>query len=55
MLQVPEAHKKGVTCFSAIIASHSDAIFASTSSDGTVKVWELIFPSSSTGELLEFH
>ncbi|XP_073301423.1 elongator complex protein 2-like isoform X3 [Primulina huaijiensis] len=47
VLQVPEAHKKGVTCFSAIMASHSDAIFASTSSDGTVKLWEVIFPSSS--------
>ncbi|XP_073049967.1 elongator complex protein 2 [Primulina eburnea] len=50
VFHVPEAHKNGVTCFSAIMVSHSDALFASTSSDGTVKVWEVIFPSSSAGD-----
>ncbi|KAG8382847.1 hypothetical protein BUALT_Bualt05G0121000 [Buddleja alternifolia] len=50
VLQVPETHKKGVTCISAIMVSHTDAIFASTSSDGAVNVWELILPSSSGGE-----
>lgn len=54
MLQVPETHKKGVTCISAIMVSHTDAIFASSSSDGVVSVWEVILPSSSGGELLEF-
>lgn len=53
MLQVPETHKKGVTCISAIMVSHTDAIFASSSSDGVVSVWELIFPSRVGGEFLE--
>ncbi|KAL8531749.1 hypothetical protein ACS0TY_008377 [Phlomoides rotata] len=50
VLQVPETHKKGVTCISAIMVSESDAIFASSSSDGVVSVWELIFPSRVGGE-----
>lgn len=51
MLQVLE-HKKGVTCFTAIMVSDTDALFASTSSDGVVNVWEVILPSSSGGEWL---
>ncbi|KAL3830857.1 hypothetical protein ACJIZ3_019659 [Penstemon smallii] len=50
VLQVPEPHKKGVTCISAIMVSHTDAMFVSTSSDGTVNVWEVILPFSSGGE-----
>ncbi|KAI3453067.1 hypothetical protein Pfo_009730 [Paulownia fortunei] len=50
VLQVPEKHKKGVTCISAIMVSRTDAIFASSSSDGTVSVWEVILPSRSGGE-----
>ncbi|KAL0408903.1 UNVERIFIED_CONTAM: Elongator complex protein 2 [Sesamum radiatum] len=50
VLQVPEKHKKGVTCISAIMLSQTDAIFASSSSDGAVHVWEVILPSSSGGE-----
>lgn len=51
MLQVSDAHKKGVTCITAILISPSDAMFASTSSDGAVNVWELILPSSEEGKL----
>lgn len=54
MLQVPEKHKKGVTCISAIVMSQTDAIFASSSSDGIVSVWEIIFPLRAGGELLGF-
>ncbi|KAK6146841.1 hypothetical protein DH2020_020710 [Rehmannia glutinosa] len=50
VLQVPEKHKKGVTCISAVMVSQTDAIFASSSSDGIVSVWEVILPSSSGGE-----
>lgn len=50
VLQVPQPHKKGVTCISGIMISETDAVFASTSSDGAVYVWELILPSSSGGE-----
>lgn len=54
MLQVPEKHKKGVTCFSAIMVTHSDAIFASSSSDGVVSVWEVVLPPRSGGESIGF-
>ncbi|KAL7110624.1 hypothetical protein ACP275_05G037800 [Erythranthe tilingii] len=50
VLQVPETHKKGVTCISAIMVSDSDAMFASSSSDGVVSVWEIVLPSVSGGE-----
>lgn len=50
VLQVPESHKKGVTCISAIMVSETEAIFASTSSDGTTYIWEVAFPSTSGGE-----
>ncbi|EYU30015.1 hypothetical protein ABFS82_05G036400 [Erythranthe guttata] len=50
VLQLPEKHKKGVTCISAIMVSDSDAMFASSSSDGVVSVWEIVLPSISGGE-----
>ncbi|PIN23701.1 RNA polymerase II elongator complex, subunit ELP2, WD repeat superfamily [Handroanthus impetiginosus] len=50
VLHVPENHKKGVTCISAIMISNTDVIFASSSSDGLVNMWEIILPSSSGGE-----
>lgn len=45
VLQLPQSHKKGVTCITGIMVSEYDVIFASTSSDGTINVWELILPS----------
>jgi elongator complex protein 2 len=50
VLQVPQSHKKGVTCITGIMVSQTEAIFASTSSDGTVYVWELLFPSTTGGK-----
>ncbi|OVA15334.1 WD40 repeat [Macleaya cordata] len=50
VLQVPEAHKKGVTCISGIMVSQTVAIFASTSSDGSVYVWEMVLPLSAGGD-----
>ncbi|KAL1556648.1 elongator complex protein 2-like [Salvia divinorum] len=50
VLQVPEKHKKGVTCIAAIVLSQTDALFTSSSSDGVVSIWEIIFPSSAGGE-----
>ncbi|KAG6396598.1 hypothetical protein SASPL_142751 [Salvia splendens] len=50
VLQVSEKHKKCVTCISAIVLSQTDALFASSSSDGVVSIWEIIFPSSAGGE-----
>ncbi|GFS32798.1 elongator protein 2 [Actinidia rufa] len=52
VLQVPQSHKKGVTCITGIMISQTDAVFASTSSDGTVNVWELILSSLSGEESL---
>ncbi|KAJ9163310.1 hypothetical protein P3X46_022991 [Hevea brasiliensis] len=37
-------NKKGVTCFTGIMISQTKAIFTSTSSDGTVCLWELLLP-----------
>ena len=53
MLQLPQSHKKGVTCITGIMVSETDAIFASTSSDGTVYVWELVLPSAG-GKQVKF-
>ncbi|KAF8407254.1 hypothetical protein HHK36_006381 [Tetracentron sinense] len=50
VLQVPQPHKKGVTCITGIMVSKTDAIFASTSSDSTVFVWEMILPSIVGGD-----
>ena len=47
---MPESHKKGVTCITGIMVSEYDAIFASTSSDGAVYVWEVAFPANSGGQ-----
>lgn len=54
VLQVPQPHKKGVTCITGIMVSETDVIFASTSSDGTINVWELILPSTIGGESAVF-
>ncbi|CAL5209984.1 unnamed protein product [Lathyrus oleraceus] len=48
--QVPQSHKKGVTCINGIMVSQTEAMFASTSSDGSVCVWELVFPLTSNGD-----
>ncbi|KAK3036706.1 hypothetical protein RJ639_030530, partial [Escallonia herrerae] len=48
--QVPQPHKKGVTCINGIMMSQTDAIFASTSSDGTIFVWEVVFAAVSGGQ-----
>ncbi|XP_065881280.1 elongator complex protein 2 [Euphorbia lathyris] len=50
VLQLPQSHKKSVTCITGIMISKTEALFASTSSDGTVYIWELIIPSSPGGE-----
>ncbi|KAI3865574.1 hypothetical protein MKW92_013937 [Papaver armeniacum] len=47
VLQVPEPHKRGVTCISGIMICQTVAIFASTSSDGSVYVWEMVLPLSA--------
>eukprot|EP00262_Sarcandra_glabra_P002511 TRINITY_DN1286_c4_g2_i1.p1 TRINITY_DN1286_c4_g2~~TRINITY_DN1286_c4_g2_i1.p1 ORF type:complete len:837 (-),score=127.72 TRINITY_DN1286_c4_g2_i1:122-2632(-) len=50
VLQVPQPHKKGVTCITGLMVSQNVAMFASTSSDGTVFVWEMALPSSPGGD-----
>ncbi|XP_057757735.1 elongator complex protein 2 [Arachis stenosperma] len=50
VLQVPKLHKKGVTCISGIMLSQTEALFASTSSDGTICLWELVFPPTRNGD-----
>ncbi|CAI0447251.1 unnamed protein product [Linum tenue] len=50
VMQLPQLHKKGVTCITGIMVSLTDTIFASSSSDGAVHLWELILPCSPGGE-----
>ncbi|KAI4357741.1 hypothetical protein L6164_001672 [Bauhinia variegata] len=50
VLQVPQSHKKGVTCITGIMISQTEAMFASTSSDGIASLWELVFPSTNGGD-----
>ncbi|KAL8112196.1 elongator complex protein 2 isoform X1 [Apium graveolens] len=47
--QIP-SHKKGVTCITAYLISDIVAVFASTSSDGKVNLWEMVLPSVEGGE-----
>ncbi|GAB4840330.1 Elongator subunit elp2 [Ancistrocladus abbreviatus] len=49
-LDVPKPHKKGVTCITGIMFSLNEVIFASTSSDGTVNIWEVILPPVGGGD-----
>lgn len=51
ILQLSLSHKKGVTCITAYMVSETDAMFASASSDGRVNVWDVTFPSQSSGKL----
>ncbi|KAL6188026.1 hypothetical protein ACLB2K_039420 [Fragaria x ananassa] len=55
VLQIPELHKKGVTCISGILVSDTEAVFASTSSDGTVYIWEVVFPTTGGGDCKLLH
>uniref|UniRef100_A0A2P2J6D7 Elongator complex protein 2 n=1 Tax=Rhizophora mucronata TaxID=61149 RepID=A0A2P2J6D7_RHIMU len=50
VLQLPQSHKKGITCITGIMLSETDAVFASTSSDGVVCIWELVLPSTPESE-----
>ncbi|KAK3421613.1 hypothetical protein EUGRSUZ_G02236 [Eucalyptus grandis] len=50
IMQLPQSHKKGVPCITGVIISPTDALVASTSSDGTVNIWEVAFPSTSGGK-----
>eukprot|EP00252_Welwitschia_mirabilis_P027284 TRINITY_DN9322_c0_g3_i1.p1 TRINITY_DN9322_c0_g3~~TRINITY_DN9322_c0_g3_i1.p1 ORF type:complete len:854 (-),score=210.17 TRINITY_DN9322_c0_g3_i1:1-2562(-) len=50
-LQVPEKHQKAVTCITSYMRRPSNALFASTSSDGTVCIWEVCFPAQTGGGL----
>ncbi|KAM0829279.1 hypothetical protein ACQ4PT_066974 [Festuca glaucescens] len=47
-LELPAMHKKGVTCLAGRMVSDTVSIFASTSSDGTVVIWEMaVEPTTS--------
>lgn len=50
VLQLPKSHKKGITCITAHVISETVAIVASASSDGSICVWEVAFPSTKEGD-----
>nr|CAB3481309.1 unnamed protein product [Digitaria exilis] len=49
VLQLPGMHKKGITCLAGRMVSDTVAIFASTSSDGIVVIWELVIEPTTAG------
>uniref|UniRef100_A0A0A9D3X7 Elongator complex protein 2 n=1 Tax=Arundo donax TaxID=35708 RepID=A0A0A9D3X7_ARUDO len=48
-LQLPGMHKRGVTCFAGRMVSDTVSIFASTSSDGIVVIWEMAVDPNNGG------
>ncbi|MCO5578076.1 hypothetical protein L7F22_031914 [Adiantum nelumboides] len=48
--QVPNSHLKGVSCIAGLMLSPCEALFASCSSDCTVRVWRATLPSEIGGE-----
>ncbi|CAN1311759.1 Elongator complex protein 2 [Linum perenne] len=50
VMKLPQLHKKGVTCIAGIMVSQTDSIFASSSSDGVVNIWDLVLPFTPGGE-----
>ncbi|ONM02643.1 Elongator complex protein 2 [Zea mays] len=49
-LQLPGMHKKGITCLAGRMVSDTIAIFASTSSDGIVVIWEMAIEPTTGGD-----
>ncbi|KAJ7525449.1 hypothetical protein O6H91_17G051700 [Diphasiastrum complanatum] len=49
-LHLSTAHEKSVTCISGMTLSGLDALFVSTSSDGTVRIWKLRLPAQAGGD-----
>jgi hypothetical protein len=50
-LQLPGMHKKGITCLAGRMVSDTVAIFASTSSDGIVVIWEMAIEPTPGGKI----
>ncbi|KAJ3677550.1 hypothetical protein LUZ60_003274 [Juncus effusus] len=50
VMQLPQVHKRGVTCITSLMISENIAIFASTSSDGIVLISELTLPFTPNGK-----
>jgi elongator complex protein 2 len=46
-LQAPKSHEKGVTYFVGAMLNNLDGLSASSSSDGIIYIWEVVFPSQS--------
>jgi hypothetical protein len=54
-LELPAMHKKGVTCLAGRMVSATVWIFASTSSDGTVVIWEMAAEPTTSGKMIYQH
>jgi hypothetical protein len=51
VLQLPGMHKKGITCLAGRMVSDTVAIFASTSSDSIVVIWEMVIEPTPGGKM----
>jgi hypothetical protein len=54
-LELPAMHKKGVTCLAGRMVSATVSVFASTSSDGTVVIWEMAAEPTTSGKMIYQH
>lgn len=52
--EVAGAHDKAVTCIAGYQLTSCETLFASTSSDGTVRFWQASLPKKTGGNLLLF-
>jgi hypothetical protein len=52
VLKLPVMHKKGITCLAGRMVSDTIAIFASTSSDGIVVIWEMVIEPTPGGKMV---
>ena len=48
-MQLPNSHDKAVSSISGVMLSSHEAVFATSSSDCTVHLWNIILPSEAEG------
>lgn len=49
-MQIPNPHEKAVSCIAGVMLSSQEAVFASSSSDCTVHIWNALLPLEVAGE-----
>mgnify|MGYP000577214512 CR=1 FL=1 len=52
-MQLPHSHEKAVTSISVVMLSNREAIFATSSSDCSAHLWNIVLPLEAEGLLME--